>query len=143
MNWQIIIKFSPNKNSDKSFSTSSFDPRKFDSKFTARTQAFTREELTDYYQIFAKSKSRQIIQYFKLFDPRKFDGKFTPSRPDLSLYREKFVGFSSDFQRDFLAFWHRILLVLLLATFEAFANKELTDFWAIFTQTTVSYISIK
>ena len=66
MNWQIIIKFSPNKNSDKSFSTSSFDPRKFDSKFTARTQAFTHEELTDYYQIFAKSKSRRIIQFFKL-----------------------------------------------------------------------------
>ena len=70
MNWQIIIKFSRNKNSDKSFSTSSFDPQKFDSKFTARTQAFTREELTDYYQIFAKSKSRQIIQYFKIWSTK-------------------------------------------------------------------------
>ena len=80
----------PNQNPDKSFSTSSFDPRKFDSKFTARTQAFTREELTDYYQIFAKSKSR------------KFDGKFTAGSQ--AFYREKFVGFSSDFQRDFLAF---------------------------------------
>ena len=61
-NWQIITQFLRNQNPDESFSTSSFDPRKFDGKFTAGTEGFTREELTDYYQIFAKSKSRQIIQ---------------------------------------------------------------------------------
>ena len=69
-NWQIITQFLRNQNPDKSFSTSSFDPRNFDGKFTAGTQGFTSDELTDYYQIFAESKFRQIIQYFKLWSTK-------------------------------------------------------------------------